>query len=108
MLRKTALIFLDKTLRFIFCEQLVPPSTGIVKARVLPSQEDLNIINHHATTTKMPSTIFIKQQDKNTDYTSHIDTFYRYFQWGLSACNSFWTHDDELIIVPTERKMEFS
>jgi len=109
MLRKTALIFLDKTLHFIFCELLVPPSTGVVQARVLPSQEDLNIINHHATNTKMPSTIFYQARTLKTLTTkSRIDTFYRFFQWGLSASNSFWTHDDEIIIVPTVSKMEFS
>jgi hypothetical protein len=44
------------------------PSTGVVHALVLPSQEDLNINNHHATTTKMPSTICQQTTTKNTDY----------------------------------------
>jgi hypothetical protein len=30
------------------------------------------------------------------------------FQWGLAVSKSFWTHDDEILIVPTQSKMEFS
>jgi hypothetical protein len=75
--------FLDKTLNFICCELLVPPSTGVAQAGMLPLQEDLSIINHHATTTtKMPSTIFYQSTTLMTLTTkSRIDTFYRFFQW---------------------------
>jgi hypothetical protein len=57
---------------FFGCELLVPPSTGVVEAGVLPSHEDLNIINHHGTTTKMPSTTFYQATTLKTLTTNQV------------------------------------
>jgi hypothetical protein len=57
----------------------------------------------------MPSTIFHQSTTWKTLITKpYIDTFYILFQWGWAASNSFWMHDDEILIVPTQSKMEFS
>ena len=67
------------------------------------------ITNHHATITDMPSTIFHQPTTyKTLTITSSIDTFCMLFQWGLSVPNSFWTHDDEILIVPTQSNIEGS
>jgi hypothetical protein len=72
-------------------------STGVTVAR------GLEITNHNATITKMPSTIFYHSKKKTLTTKSSIDSFYTLFTSGLAAPNSFWMHDDEILIIPVHR-----
>ena len=99
--------FLDKTLTFLLqttciSEYWRSPSTRVTVGRGLEHHQ--SPCHHH----QMLSTIFHQSTTYKTLTTkSRIDMFYMFFQWGLSASNSFWTHDVEILIIPTESKMEF-